>query len=74
MVHHRILQFCLQGLFTKEAESALFGLLDCISKLCTETVDVFDWEQTVTLMKEAVINFEKQFPQLMVCVFANNLC
>jgi len=66
MVHHRVLQFCLQGFLDVDAELALFTLLNCMSKLCSEFVDVAQAEETVAEVKTAVVNFENMFPQLMV--------
>lgn len=66
MVHQRILQFALQGLFDSHTEEVLFSLLDSISKLCTESVDTESWDAVIMQMQLALVNFEKAFPQLMV--------
>lgn len=66
LVHHRILQFCLQGLFPAKEEKALLDLLDCIGELCTEMVDTAIWDTTRRRLQEAVVNFEEEFPMLMV--------
>ena len=66
MVHHRILEFCLQGLLDKEVEATLFSLLRSISALCVESVDIDVWPQTVANVHSALVKFENAFPQLMV--------
>lgn len=66
MVHQRILQFALQGLFDAHTEEVLFSLLDSIGELCTESVDTESWDAVITRMRSALVNFEKEFPELMV--------
>lgn len=66
LVHQRILQFSLCGLFrAQEAEEVLITLLDCISDLCAERVVLSEEACRHTRLVKAVKSFETYFPKLM---------
>ena len=73
MVQHRILQYILHGLFKdKVAEKILMTLLDNISQLFTDEVNLELCTQKSEHMKKAVADLEKLAPSLMVCVTGFN--
>lgn len=73
LVHHHILQFCLSGLFdNSRSEDVIFGLLDCMSRLCSERVDVDKVDEEIQVLIESITKFEEEFKLLMVSVFGYN--
>lgn len=68
-----MLQFALHKLFFEEsAENVVLNLLDAIGELCTETIDLNQWDVAVSQMIHAVTEFEGRFPKLMVSRFSIN--
>lgn len=66
-MHHRILQFALHKLFSDDrVDRAVLDLLDSISELCAESIDVTQWDEVIERLLHAVIEFETLFPKLMV--------
>ena len=66
-MHHHILPFCLSGLFDDpETETVLFDLLDCISTLCSDSVDSAKCDTEIEQMLQAMVKFEQSFKLLMV--------
>lgn len=70
-MQHRILQYALRSLFAdKSTEDVLLDMLDAISTLCCEQVDVDAWDEQIEGMEHIMIRFESAFPELMVSLLS----
>lgn len=54
------------GLHPPGIETALLELLDCVSELCCNRVDLVQWEAFLNRLNTAADAFERCFPMLMV--------
>ena len=67
MVQHRTIQYSVTGLINDaDSKALLINMLDAVSALCIEEVDLTSWDETIAHMEQTLIQFERSFPELMV--------
>ena len=67
MVRHRIIQCSITGLINDaDSEALLINMLDAVSALRIEEVDLTSWDETIAHMELTLIQFECSYPELIV--------